>query len=65
MAEWYECEITCKYSVNIKANSEEEAMDWLRTHNLKDIENETSAYGVSWDEEVWGTTTESIGIDLT
>lgn len=65
MAKWYECEMTCRYSVNIKANSQDEALDWLREHDLKDIENKTSAYRVSWDEEVWGETRSTLGIDIT
>lgn len=42
------------YRFVIEAENEEQAQDWLNTHDLEDVSAETSAYDVEWNDSIIG-----------
>ena len=47
-------EMSRTYRFVIEAESEEQAQEWLQTHDLEDVSAETSAYDVEWNDSVIG-----------
>lgn len=64
MAQVYECRMVTVVTVNIRANSAEEAQDWLNLHNLGDVQEMTSAFDIEYDDQVLGEVNEEAAIDL-
>ncbi len=64
MTKVFECKMTKTITVNIKADSTEEAQFWLQTHDFKDIEKETATYDVDYSEEITGEVNEECAIDI-
>lgn len=64
MAQVYECRMVTVVPVNIRANSAEEAQDWLNLHNLGDVQERTSAFDIKYDDQVLGEVNEEAAIDL-
>jgi len=50
----------------IKADSEEEAYDWISSHDMKDVENESTYFDYEYDDQVLGTTNvdDYVAIDI-
>ena len=46
--------MTITVNFDIRANSSEEAQDWLNTHSLEDLKKMTSAYDIEYDDQVLG-----------
>ena len=64
MAQVYECRMVAVVTVNIRANSAEEAQGWLNLHNLSDVQERTSAFDIEYDDQVLGEVNEEAAIDL-
>lgn len=64
MAKVYECKMTKTITVNIKADSEEEAQAWIQTHDFSDVEKLTSMYDVDYDDYVMEETNAKHAIDI-
>lgn len=64
MARVYECKMIKTITVNIKADSEEEAQAWISTHDFSDVERLTSMYDADYDDFVMKETTEKHAIDI-
>lgn len=64
MAQVYECKMTTVVTVNIRANSAEEAQDWINTHSLSELQEMTSAYDIDYDDQVVGEVNEEAAIDI-
>ena len=47
MAAVFECKMTKTITVNIKADSAEDAQEWLQTHDFNEVEEETTMYDVA------------------
>lgn len=44
MAQVYECKMATVVTVNIRANSAEEAQDWLNMHSLSDVQEKNFCF---------------------
>lgn len=64
MAKVFRCQITKLVTVNIKADSAEQAQAWLDTHDEDDIQAETKRYEVEYNDEVIGEVDEDAVIDI-
>lgn len=68
MAQVYECKMAMVVTVDIRANSAEEAQDWINSHSIADLQEMTSAYDIEYDDQVLGEIDESFygfyGIDI-
>ena len=64
MAKNYECVMSTEIRVIIKADSEEQAMDWISTHDFSDIRAETTKYDITYNDRVECQTSEEGGIDI-
>ena len=62
----YRARMQVAYCFDIKADSEEEALDWVQTHDLNDIKNATTYYDPYYDDEIIGESTEDdyVAIDI-
>ncbi len=65
MAKVYRCQMTKLVTVNIKADSAEQAQEWLDTHDENDIQAETKRYETEYNDEVIGEVDEDAVIDIT
>lgn len=52
MAKIFRCRMTKYIEFDIKADSEDDASDWISTHTMNDVDNKTSDYKEEWDEDV-------------
>lgn len=52
MSNVYKCRLTECIDFDIKANSEEQAMEWLATHTIKDVLEMSVDHESSYNEEV-------------
>lgn len=52
----YECEMKTTVTLHIKANSMDEAMDWMSTHTYEDVKASTR-YAVDYEDEIIGKVT--------
>lgn len=50
----YDCKMTVTVNVSVKADSESEALEWLQTHTIDDVREQTTCYDIDYDEEVLG-----------
>lgn len=64
MAAVYECKMTKTITVNIKADNEEAAQDWIQTHNMEDVQEKTGMYDVDYDDIVTSEVREEAAIDI-
>lgn len=65
MAQVYKCKMTTVVTVNIRANSAEEAQDWMDTNSIEDLERMESAYyDIEYDDQVIGEVDEEEAIDI-
>lgn len=64
MARVYEFKMIKTITVNIKADSEEEAQAWISTHDFSDVERLTSMYDADYDDFVMKETNEKHAIDI-
>ncbi len=68
MAQVYECKMSITVTFDIRANSAEEAQDWLNSHSIEDLKEMTSAYDIEYDDQVLGEIDEAFygfqGIDI-
>lgn len=64
MAQVYECKMATIVTVNIHANSAEEAQDWINTHSISELQEMTSAYDIEYDDRVVGEVDEEAAIDI-
>lgn len=64
MARVYKCKMARVATVNIRANSAEEADDWINTHSFSDLEKMASDYEVDYDDRVIGEVAEKAAIDI-
>ena len=64
MAKVFMCQMTKQVIVNIKADSAEQAQEWLDTHNEYDIQAETKRYEVEYNNRVIGELDEDSVIDI-
>lgn len=64
MAQVYECKMITVVTVNICADSAEEAQDWINTHSIEDVKAETTAYDIGYDDQVIGEVNEEAAIDI-
>lgn len=67
MTKIYRASMTTTYYFNIKAESEEEALEWCQTHDLEDVRKATSAYDPEYSEAIEDRDEEDDGcyVDLT
>lgn len=67
MANVYRMSMSATYYFNIKADSEDGALDWCRTHDFEDVKAATSAYEDCYDEAIEDSHEDDDGlyIDLT
>lgn len=51
---------------SIKADSEEEAYDWISTHDMKDVEKESTYFDYEYEDMIEGTTDDDdyVAIDI-
>lgn len=64
MAAVYKCKMTKTLTVNIKADSDEAAQDWIQTHDFRDVEEETTMFDVDYIDKVVGEVREEYAIDI-
>lgn len=64
MAQVYECKMITSVTVNIRANSAEEAQDWINTHSISELKEMTPAYDIDYDDQVVGEVDEEAAIDI-
>lgn len=64
MPKVFEGTLTKKISFNIRADSEEEALFWLQTHDFADVEKVTTLFDVEYGESVEGEVDGDFGIDI-
>lgn len=64
MAQVYECKMTTVATVNIRANSAEEARNYIRMLSFEALQNVTSSYDVDYDDYVVGEVDEEAAIDI-
>ena len=55
MGNVYQCRMVKYLEFDIRAESEEEALDWIQTHDFTDVMTQTTMYDLSYDEYVVGT----------
>ena len=48
----YTCRMKKVLEVDIKANSQAQAMDWLMTHDHQDVINETTKFDIEYEEVI-------------
>ena len=48
----YECEMVTRVTVRIKADDEIQALDYIQTHDFSDIREQTSDYGIDYDDKI-------------
>ena len=65
MAKVFRCQMTKLVTVNIKADSAEQAQEWLNVHDDDDIHAQTKSYNVEYNDEVIGEVDELPDIDIT
>lgn len=69
MANIYECIIAESLVFKVKANNEDEVMDYLLSHSLADVlnENKNLTDEINWDEQILSTCSdwEDADIDIT
>ena len=54
MANIYIVKMTTTVTVNVKANSEAQALNWAQMHDIDDVRDLTTCYDVEYDDEVVG-----------
>lgn len=54
MAKVFRCQMTKLVTVNIKADSAEQAQEWMDTHDEDDILAQTKSYITEYNDEVIG-----------
>jgi len=67
MSKIYRMSMSATYFFNVKADSEDDALDWCRTHDFEDVRERTSAYEGSYGEAIEDSDEDDDGlyIDLT
>ena len=65
MSKVFRCQMTKLVTVNIKADSAEQAQEWLNVHDEDDIQAQTKSYTTEYNDEVIGEVDELPDIDIT
>lgn len=65
MAKVFRCQMAKLVTVNIKADSAEQAQEWLDTHDEDDVMAQTKSYITEYNDEVIGEADELPDIDIT
>lgn len=64
MAKIYKCRMTKTVAANIEAETMQQAMDWISTHDEADILAQTKRCDTEYSDEVVGETDEDADISL-
>ena len=48
----YTCRMRQTITLDIKANSYDEALDWISTHDFQDVINATTKFDNEWEDEI-------------